>query len=102
MEKETLEAKLRNQLTPIYGLADLVLLLDLRPEIKHILVNQAKQVMRNKQSIHLILQGIEAKIIDKPDLLRMAFDAGRERIKHPDWGFVWDDFDDWLQRNNKK
>ena len=43
MENETLEAKLRNQLSPIYGLVDMILLMEEKPEIKELLIKQAKQ-----------------------------------------------------------
>ena len=96
MENETLEAKLRNQLSPIYGLVDMILLMEQKPEIKELLIKQAKQAVTNKEIIDLLLAGIEAKTLNKPDVMRSAFDAGRERIKHPDWDFVYDDFDEWI------
>ena len=33
--------------------------------------------------------------------LREAFYAGRERITHPDFDFVYDDFDDWYENEIK-
>lgn len=98
MENETLEAKLRNQLSPIYGLVDMILLMEEKPEIKKLLINQAKQAVANKEKIDFLLAGIEAKTLNKPDVMRNAFDAGRERIKHPDFDFVYDDFDDYISR----
>lgn len=95
---ETLEAKLRNQLSPLYGIADLVLLMDENPEIKKHVIQMAKQASKNKPTIDLILRGIEAKTENKPDVLRIAFEAGREKIQHPDWDYVYEDFDAFIKQ----
>lgn len=58
---ETLEAKLRNQLTPLYGLSDLILLLDDNPKLKPILIEMAKQAQINKKEIDRLLIEIENK-----------------------------------------
>ena len=100
MENETLEAKLRNQLSPIYSLVDMILLMEEKPEIKELIIKQAKQAVSNKERIDLLLAGIEAKTLNKPDVMRSAFYAGRERIKHPDWDFVYDDFDDYINQKH--
>lgn len=68
MENETLEAKLRNQLSPIYGLADMILLIDEKPEMKQLIIEQAKQAVKNKEAIDLLLVEIEAKTLSKPDV----------------------------------
>lgn len=68
MENETLEAKLRNQLSPIYGLADMILLIDEKPEMKQLIIEQAKQAVKNKDVIDLLLVEIEAKTLSKPDV----------------------------------
>ena len=60
-DKETLEAKLRNSLTPAYGLADMVLLIDKNPAIIPIIIKSAKQVVKNKNSIDTLLKKIEAQ-----------------------------------------
>lgn len=94
MEKdnETLEAKLRNQLSPIYNLADMILIMNQHPEkeaeLKSIVLAEATKVVENKQRIEFLLSGIEAKTTNKPDVLRTAFDAGKER--------TFEHFDDWL------
>lgn len=98
MENETLEAKLRNRLSPLYSLVDMILLMEKKPEIKELLIEQAKQAVVNKEVINLLLVGIEAKTVDKPDVMRNAFDAGRERIAHPDWDFVYNDFDEYINQ----
>ena len=59
MRKETPEAKLRNQLTPIYGLDDLILMLDTHPELMPIIVEMDKQVVKNKPKIKSLLKKIE-------------------------------------------
>ena len=61
MAKETLEAKLRNQLTPIYGLAQMVLLLKKNPAMQDILIMSAKQVIKNQKKIDFLLKKIENK-----------------------------------------
>lgn len=63
MEKhiETLEAKLRNQLTPLYGLSDLILLLDDNPDLKPILIEMAKLAQKSKKEIDRLLIEIENK-----------------------------------------
>jgi hypothetical protein len=58
---ETLEAKLRNQLSPIYGLADMILLLEKKPEIKELLIEQAKKTIANRKVIDTLLVSIEEK-----------------------------------------
>lgn len=98
VESETLEAKLRNQLTPLYGLVDMILLMDNKPEVREILIRQAKQAINSKEKVDLLLSGIEAKTLSKPNVMRKAFDAGRERISHPDWDYLYDDFDDWISK----
>ena len=61
IDEETLEAKLRNQLTPIYNLAQVVLTLDEKPEIKDIAISLAKQCLINKSQIDSLLVQIENK-----------------------------------------
>lgn len=88
---ETLEAKLRNQLSPIYGLVDMILLMEKNPEIKELIIEQAKQALDNKDKIDFLLTSIEAKTLNKPDVIRNAFEAGRN--------FTYDDFDDYITKN---
>ncbi len=75
---ETLEAKLRNQLTPIYGICDIILLLDgeegmMKPELIKIIIDLANLANKNKDKIDKLLQKIEAqhdsKTKDKIELL---------------------------------
>ena len=66
---ETLEAKLRNQLSPIYGLADIVLLIDKSPGLIPIAMDMAKQVISNKDRVNLLLKLIENKSDDNELLL---------------------------------
>lgn len=87
---ETLEAKLRNQLSPIYGLVDMILLMEKNPEIKELIIEQAKQSLDNKDKIDFLLTSIEAKTLNKPDVIRNAFEAGRN--------FTYDDFDDYITK----
>ncbi len=65
MEPETLEAKLRNQLTPIYGLADMVLAMEKHEfkntELNKLVVETAKQVKKNQLQIINLLQQIESR-----------------------------------------
>ncbi len=70
MEKhiETPEAKLRNAITPIYGLVDMVLLLeetnlnyDRISKLLPIIINEAKQCEVNKNRILDLLVEIESK-----------------------------------------
>ena len=98
MENETLEAKLRNQLSPIYGLADMILLMNKKPEIKDLLIKQAKQVVKNKEIIDLLLAGIEAKTLNKPDVMRRAFYAGCEsRNEEYQVETYEQSFEEWLK-----
>lgn len=61
--KETLEAKLRNQLTPVVGLAEMVLIMDKdeknKPALMKLVVKTAKQVLKNNLKIIKLLQDIE-------------------------------------------
>lgn len=61
METETLEAKLRNQLTPLYGLADMVLALEKNPKLMPIIIQNAEQVNINKRKIEQLLSAMESK-----------------------------------------
>lgn len=58
---ETTTAKLRNQLGPLYSLADTVLLLKDNPQLMDILLRQAEQCVINKEAIHPLLLQIEAE-----------------------------------------
>lgn len=78
LENETLEAKLRNQLSPIYGLVDMILLMEEKPEIKELLIKQAKQAVTNKEIIDLLLAEIEAKTLNKPAVIRQVCTIGGE------------------------
>jgi hypothetical protein len=55
MEKETPIAKLRNQLTPLYALSGVVLLID-TPGIKEIALDMAKSASNSKDRINLLLE----------------------------------------------
>jgi hypothetical protein len=99
--EETLEAKLRNQLTPIYGLADVILMIEEKPELLKIAIEMAKQSIENKNNINLILSGIEAKTMDKPDLLRIAFYKGCDsRLENKDKSNE-ELFDNWVKNEQK-
>jgi len=56
MTPETLEAKLRNQLSPIYGLA---LAMEKNPQIMNIVIGMAKEATANKARIDELLSEIE-------------------------------------------
>lgn len=57
---ETPISKLRNVLTPIYGLADILLSVDFSDkEQVDLLIKCAKQAVENKESIHILLKEIE-------------------------------------------
>lgn len=59
---ETNIAKLRNQLSPHYGLPEMILMLDEHPEIKPLLIEQAKQAKQNKDRIDELLTLIEEEL----------------------------------------
>lgn len=63
MENETLVAKLRNQLSPIYGLANMILMMEEKPEIKQLIIKQSEQVVKNKTKIDQLLTAIEAQTL---------------------------------------
>lgn len=60
-EEETLEAKLRNQLTPIYGLSNIVLAMINNPGIglEKIVLESIDQINTNKPIIDDILKQLE-------------------------------------------
>ena len=66
---ETAEAKLRNQLSPLYGLASAVLRIDDHPEMKRIVFDMANQAIKNKEAIDLLLVEIEASKISSNAVL---------------------------------
>lgn len=57
--EETLEAKLRNLLTPLYSLADIVVLSENNKELHKISIDVAKQAIINKEKINELLILIE-------------------------------------------
>ena len=59
LEEETSVAKLRNALSPHYGLPDMVLMMDKRPEIRPLLFKQAEQAKKNGERIRELLTLIE-------------------------------------------
>lgn len=61
---ETLVAKLRNKLSPAYGLAEIVLLIDKNPDIKDIMIAQAKQAIENKKAIRELLVQLESELAE--------------------------------------
>ncbi len=61
INQETVEAKLRNQLTPIYSLAKSVLLLENNADMKPIIIDMANQVLKNSDEINKLLIEIESK-----------------------------------------
>jgi DNA-binding Lrp family transcriptional regulator len=58
---ETLEAKLRNKLTPLYTLVGCVLLMDERPELKDLIMETAKRANECMPIIDELLVKIENK-----------------------------------------
>ena len=60
-DNETLEAKLRNVLTPIYGLAALVILAKDNPDVNELVYESAKQVVNSDKRIRELLKAIEAE-----------------------------------------
>jgi len=66
---ETAEAKLRNQLSPLYGLAETILRLDDHPKMRTIIFDMAKQAIKNKEAIDLLLVEIEASKISSNAML---------------------------------
>ncbi len=57
---ETWEARLRNQLSPLYGLADMVMHMDDNPEIKKMVIESAKRAIENRSKIDFLLRKIES------------------------------------------
>lgn len=64
-DNETLEAKLRNKLTPLYGLSEMILGLTKYPEKKDVLleviIEAAQSAQNNKGKIDTLLKLIEEK-----------------------------------------
>jgi hypothetical protein len=63
-------------------------------ERKHIV-----SILKESVEMYYSIEGNQAN--SKPancaifDVMQRAFYAGRERIKHPDWDFIYDDFEDY-------
>ena len=34
-----------------------------------------------------------------PDVIESAFNAGRERLNHPDWDFIYEDFEEYKEKH---
>ncbi len=60
-QTESPESKLRNSLTPIYNLAEMVLLMDKKEGLKEVVMDTAKQVIANRKRIDELLVMIENK-----------------------------------------
>ena len=59
MSEETPIAKLRNQLSPYYSLPDMILNMDAKPEMKLLLIEQAKRAKNTNERIKELLVEIE-------------------------------------------
>lgn len=59
IDTETPIAKLRNQLSPYYSLPDMILLMDAKPEMKALLIEQAKRAKKTNERILQLLVEIE-------------------------------------------
>ena len=57
---ETAVAKLRNQLSPHYGLPEMIFAIDKHPKMKELLIAQANQANENKKRIDELLVEIES------------------------------------------
>ncbi len=57
---ETPVDKLRNQLSPHYGLPEMILAIDKHPDMKGLVIAQAKQAQTNKTRIDELLKEIES------------------------------------------
>lgn len=84
---ETLEAKLRNQLTPIYGLADLVILIEdeegqMKQSLLEIIIDMAHQVNKNKDKIDKLLKKIESQH-DEKTIIKTQIELLEKHIVHP-------------------
>lgn len=42
-----------------------------------------------------------SKRVYNEEELKLAFEAGRERIPHPDWDFVYEDFEKYFEQFKK-
>lgn len=58
-DNETLEAKLRNKLSPFYNLAKMVLAMEKNPKIKDLVIKEAEKVIENRKIIDELLLKIE-------------------------------------------
>lgn len=64
IDTETLEAKLRNQLSPLYGLVDMIILLNTiepskKEELFDLIIEVTNQAIKNKKEIDVILDKID-------------------------------------------
>lgn len=59
MAKETLSAKLRNQLTPLYSLAEMIVLGKDNPEILDAVIECAENALENRKTIDKLLTEID-------------------------------------------
>ena len=75
---ETAVAKLRNQLSPHYGLPEMILALDKHPKMKELIIEQAKQAQANKARIDELLVEIESESHLKTSLDQLSDNARLE------------------------
>jgi len=102
MKKETPIAKLRNQLSPYYSLPDMILALDIKPEIKSLLIEQAKIAKATNERIKELLIEIEGvnetekDFEDKRDILDKFLSPENSQIEIAiRTSITMHDYDNW-------
>lgn len=102
IDTETPIAKLRNQLSPYYSLPDMILLMDEKPEMKALLIEQAKRAKATNERILELLteieghQSSEKEFTDERGVLEKFFDENDTDLQ----GYIkvrvtMHDYDNW-------
>lgn len=90
MEKETVIGKLRNQLTPIYGLVDMVLMIDAKVEMKELCIEEAERCIKNAEKIKPLLSEIESRITSlESELEERKWISVEERLPEEDDHYIF-------------
>lgn len=72
---------------------------DAKDQIAKKLYNTSYVFLANRHERNCLEQAAELYAEEKA---REAFDAAREQIKHPDWDYVYEDFEAWKKVNQPK
>ncbi len=72
----------------------------IQKELKE-LIKKCSNTMSVTEELEFIAESEErlVKLFAIHSVIERAFDAGRERIPHPDWDFVYEDHEEYIKKH---